>query len=71
MLTLLGLGAALFLGILFFKKSRNTSIGQLGHPIPRGPRYRDGAATYSQYRGVRYNMQIEDPRGPHSARYQR
>jgi hypothetical protein len=39
--------------------------------VTRGARYRDGGVTYSQYRGVRYNIVPENPNEQHNARYER
>ena len=30
-----------------------------------------GPITYNDYGGVRYNVEVEDPRGPRGSRYQR
>lgn len=40
-------------------------------PLVRGPRHRDGAVSYNEYRGVRFNVEVEDPREQHSSRYRR
>lgn len=41
------------------------------NPLAGGTRYRDGATTYNQFRGRRYNIEIENPFEHHSARYRR
>lgn len=59
------------LWMLLLVKGSKVSAGQSMKSVSRGPRYRDGAVTYNQYRGVRYNIVPEDPNGGHNARYQR
>ena len=46
-------------------------IGLLIDPLARGPRYHDGAITYNQNRGIRSNIEVENPNAPHNARYKR
>lgn len=59
-----------FLGVLLLMK-RSTRISRHSmNVVTREPRYRDGGVTYSQYRGVRYNMVPENPNAPHTARYE-
>jgi hypothetical protein len=71
-LLLLTSGVIAFLGILFLTKRRNTIAGRIIEPLAvRGPRYRDGAVTYNQFEGRRYNIEVEGPGGEQSARYQR
>ena len=60
-----------FLWVLLLTKSSKVSSRHRMNAGTRGPRYRDGAVTYSQYRGVRYNMVPENPNGRHNARYER
>ena len=51
---------------------RSTMLSRHGMPaVTRGPRYRDGGVTYSQYRGVRYDIVPENPYNQHTARYER
>jgi hypothetical protein len=71
-LLLLASGAISFFGILFWIKRGNTTAGRMIDPLAaRGPRYRDGAVTYNQFEGMRYNVELEGPGGGQSARYQR
>lgn len=70
-LTLLTLGVASLVWMLFVRKPKNTTRGQFINPLAGGPRYRDGAVTYNQFDGRRFHIELEDPRGGHSARYQR
>lgn len=57
------------LWIIFIIKRTGTFPGQIIGPL--GPRRRDGALTYNEYRGIRTNVAVEDPRDSHSPRYQR
>lgn len=41
------------------------------NPLAGGPRCRDGAITYNQLGGRRYNIELENPYEQHSARYRR
>lgn len=61
---------ALFWVLLATKRSKRVSTSSMNAGT-RGPRYRDGGVTYSQYRGVRYNIVPENPNEPHNARYAR
>jgi hypothetical protein len=71
-LVLLTLGVASLVWTLFMRKRRNTpGGGQLINPLAGGPRYRDGAVTYNQFNGRHFHIELEDPRGTQSARYQR
>lgn len=56
--------------LLLAKRSKMTSVRSM-NAVTRGPRYRDGGVTYSQYRGVRYNIVPENPNERHNARYER
>jgi hypothetical protein len=71
LLSILGVGALPLLGIVFMIKRRNTTTRQSITPIAQEPRYRDGATMYNQFRGVRFNIELEDPRQQESSRYQR
>lgn len=57
--------------VLLLTKRRKMIARQSMNAATRGPRYRDGGVTYSQYRGVRYNIVPENPNDRHSARYGR
>ena len=70
-LLLLALGVIPLLWILLVRKRGNTTAQQIINPLARGPRYRDGIITYNQSQNERFNIEVEDPRGLHSARYQR
>jgi hypothetical protein len=61
--------AAPILWIIFIIKRKGTFPGQSIGPL--GPRRRDGVLTYNEYRGIRTNVAVEDPRDSHSPRYQR
>jgi hypothetical protein len=50
-------------------KGKAAPPGQIIGPL--GPRRRDGALTFNDYRGLRTNVALEDPRDSHSPRYQR
>jgi hypothetical protein len=70
-LVLLAASTIPLLWMLFFVKRRNTAAGQIIEPLAaQGPRYRDGAVTYNQYDGKRYNIEVEGPDGQ-SARFKR
>ena len=69
-LTLLTVGIASLVWMLFIRKKGNTTKGQLMNPLAGGPRYRDGAVTYNQFDGKRYNIEVEIPDGQ-SARFRR
>jgi hypothetical protein len=69
-LLLLAVGLLPCLGILFLLKRRKMPAGRMGGPLA-GPRYRDGAVTYTQFRGARSHIEVEGPAGGQSARYQR
>jgi hypothetical protein len=56
--------------LLLTKRSKRISTPSINAGT-RGPRYRDGGVTYSQYRGVRYNIVPENPNEQHNARYGR
>ncbi len=60
-----------FLWVLLLAKRSNMISRQSMNAVPRGARYRDGDVTYSQYRGVRYNMVPENPNEQQNARYER
>jgi hypothetical protein len=68
-LALLLLLGAPTLGIMLLIKRKGAAAGQIIGPL--GPRRRDGALTFNEYRGIRSNVQVEDPRPGQSARYQR
>jgi hypothetical protein len=68
-LALLIATAAPILWIMFIIKGKGTLPRQI--PGPLGPRQRDGALTYNSYRGIRTNVEVEDPRDTHSSRYHR
>ncbi len=68
-LAILTLVGTPLLGIVFVIKRKMPLSGQIIGPL--GPRRRDGALTYNEYRGAHFNVQVEDPREGHSARYQR
>jgi len=55
---------------LLAKRSNMISRHEMNAVTP-GARYRDGGVTYSQYRGIRYNIVPENPNEPHTARYER
>ena len=61
--------AAPTLWIMLIIKGKGTLPGQIIGPL--GSRRRDGALTYDEYRGIRTNIALEDPRDSHSPRYQR
>lgn len=61
---------ALFWVVLLTKRSKRMSPPSMNAGT-RGPRYHDGGVTYSQYRGVRYNIVPENPNEQHNARYVR
>jgi hypothetical protein len=56
------------LGIVFLIK-RKAPTGGISGQI--GPRRRDGVLTFNEFRGMRSNVEVEDPRGTHNQRYQR
>jgi hypothetical protein len=59
-----------FLWVVLLTK-RSKMISRPGmNAVTRGARYRDGGVTYSQYRGVRYNIVPENPNEQHNARYE-
>jgi hypothetical protein len=70
-LVILTLGVTSLIWVLFMRKGGNTTGGQFINPLAGGSRRRDGAVTYDELNGRRYNIELEDPRGIHSARYQR
>ncbi len=57
--------------VLLLTKRSHMISRQRMNVTTRGPRYRDGGVTYSQYRGVRYHIVPENPNEPHNARYER
>jgi len=61
----------LLVWILLLTKGSNMLSKHNMNAITRGPHYRDGGVTYSQYRGVSYNIVPENPSAPHTARYER
>jgi len=59
------------LWVVLLTKRSNLISRQRMNAITRGARYRDGGVTYSQYRGVRYNIVPENPHEQYTARYER
>src|SRR5579864_3426530 len=68
---ILALGVASLLHILFMRKGNNAARGPFINPIAGGPRHRDGAITYNELGGRRYNIELENPYDQHSTRYRR
>jgi len=62
---------ALVLRIVFRGKRSNTAPGPPISPLARGPRYRDGAVTYNQFEGRRFQLRVENPYQSHTSRYER
>jgi hypothetical protein len=60
-----------FLWVLLLTKRSTMIARHRMNAVARGPRYRDGGVTYSQSRGVRYNLVPENPHEQHTARYER
>jgi hypothetical protein len=56
--------------MLLTKRRKRISTSSM-NAVTRGPRYRDGGVTYSQYRGVRYTIVPENPNVQYNARYER
>ena len=56
--------------VLLTKRSKRISTPSM-NAVTRGQRYRDGGITYSQYRGIRYNIVPENPNDQHTVRYER
>jgi len=68
---LLTLGLMSLSLIFFIKRLKNKTPLRIINPLAQGTRYRDGAVTYNQYRGRRYNIEVADLSGQHGLRYQR
>jgi hypothetical protein len=68
-LALLAVMITPILWIMFIIKGKARPPGQIIGPL--GPRRRDGALTYNDYRGMHVNVEVEDPRDSHSPRDQR
>lgn len=59
-------GIPILIAVLIIKRKAPPMIGG-----PIGPRRHDGALSYDEYRGIRFNVSVEDPRNSHNRRYQR
>lgn len=68
---LLTLGLISLSLIFFIKRLKNKTPLRIINPLAQGTRYRDGAITYNQNEGRRYNIEVVDLDGLHGPRYQR